>query len=121
MLGVCTAVSATSSSGGSNELIPTGGVSVIGNTTETTTGYDVKMAANQFLPMGYHLKIEPGLSGLVSDFATELLSGASVSEGKTQTSEFARWGLVTSSADTNPQILVKKIDVRRRKVYSKEG
>ena len=39
----------------------------------------------------------------------------------TTTSEFARWGLVTSQADTNPQILVKKVDVRRRKVYSKEG
>ena len=30
-------------------------------------------------------------------------------------------GIVTSAADDNPQILVKKIDVRRRKVYSKEG
>ena len=121
MLGVCTAVSLTTSQGSSNELIPAGGKSVLGKTTETTTGYNVKTAANTFLPVDYHLKIEPGLSGLITDFTTELLSGASASDGKTQTSEFARWGLVTSQADTNPQILVKKVDVRRRKVYSKEG
>ena len=121
MLGVCTAVSATTSQGGSNELIPVGGASVLGKTTETTTSYNVKTAANTFLPVDYHLKIEPGLSGLITDFTTELLSGASASAGKTNTSEFARWGTVTSQADTNPQILVKKVDVRRRKVYSKEG
>ncbi len=121
MLGVCTAVSATTSQEASNELIPSGGSSVIGKTTETTTSYNVKTAANTFEPVEYHLKIEPGLSGIITDFETEVLAGASASAGMTETSEFARWGLVTSQADTNPQILVKKVDVRRRKVYSKEG
>ena len=122
MLGVCTAISATTNQEGSNEVIPSGGSSVIGKTTASTiTGKSGTTPNIEYEPVDYHLKIEPGLAGNISDFSTEVLSGASASNGKTETSEFARWGIVTSQADTNPQILVKKIDVRRRKVYSKEG
>ena len=119
MLGVCTAVSATTSkSHQTNSFLP---VAHRLSETETTTSYNVKTAANTFEPVEYHLKIEPGLSGIITDFETEVLAGASASAGMTETSEFARWGLVTSQADTNPHILVKKDDVRRRKVDSKEG
>lgn len=121
MLGVCTAVSLTFDNEGTNELVGTGFEdSVIGKTTQTaalaaTSGSDYKAPE-------FHLKIEPGLAGTSNDFATEVSTAAgSLTSGLTNTTEFARWGIVTSQADTNPKIFVKKIDVRRRKVYSKEG
>ena len=119
MLGVCTAVSLTFDNETTNELIASGGTSVLGLTTTTSlngvSGVDYKAPE-------FHLKIEPGLAGLSTDFATEVPStGASLTSGVTTTTEYARWGIVTSAADDNPQILVKSIDVRRRKVYSKEG
>ena len=137
MLGVCTAISLTHANESTNELVPAGGASVIGlSTTESvlsdvvkgdngagtgTWGHTFAGGATDYNAPEFHLKIEPGLSGKGSDFATEILSGASATDGTTETSEYARWGLVTSQADTNPQIFVKKIDIRRRKVYSKRG
>jgi len=122
MLGVCTAVSLTYDNEGTNELIPSGGSSVIGLSTTTTGSAFASKSSSDFKAPEYHLKIEPGLSGHSSDFATEVpTSNLSLTSGVTETTEFARWGIVTSAADDNPQILVKKIDVRRRKVYSKEG
>lgn len=122
MLGVCTAVSLTYDNEGTNELVPVGGSSVIGNTVTETGNSFASKSSSDFKAPEYHLKIEPGLSGVSTDFATEVpSSNASLTSGVTTTTEFARWGIVTSQADTNPQILVKSIDVRRRKVYSKEG
>lgn len=120
MLGVCTAVSITFTNESTDEVIGTGGSSVIGRTT-TTSGVAAD-SGTDYKPPEYHLKIEPGLAGVSNDFATEVpSSNVSLTSGLTNTTEFARWGLVTSQADTNPQVFVKKIDVRRRKVYSKEG
>ena len=120
MLGVCTAVSITFTNESTDEVIGTGGSSVIGRTT-TTSGVDAR-SSNDYKPPEYHLKIEPGLAGVSNDFATEVpTSNVSLTSGLTNTTEFARWGLVTSQADTNPQIFVKKVDVRRRKLYSMEG
>lgn len=135
MLGVCTAISLTHANESTNELIPAGGSSVIGLSTTATVLSDVDktagtgtfghtfagMSSSDYKAPEFHLKFEPGLSGKGSDFSTELLSGASTTDGITATNEFARWGIVTSQADTNPQIFVKKIDIRRRKVYSKRG
>tara|TARA_B100000282_G_C31688347_1_gene470218 strand:- start:585 stop:1163 length:579 start_codon:yes stop_codon:yes gene_type:complete len=119
MLGVCTAVSLTFDNEGTNELIASGASSVLGLTTVTSLN---AKNINDYKAPEYHLKIEPGLSGTSSDFATEVPStNPSLTSGVTTTTEFARWGIVTSQADINPQILVKKVDVRRRKVYSKEG
>lgn len=119
MLGVCTAVSLTFDNEGTNELIASGGTSVLGLTTVTSLS---ATSSTDYKAPEFHLTIEPGLSGLSSDFATEVPStGASLTSGVTTTTEYARWGIVTSTADSNPQILVKRIDVRRRKVYSKEG
>lgn len=120
MLGVCTAVSLTFDNEGTNELIGTGGSSVIGKTTQTAAL--ASTVSNDYKAPEFHLKIEPGLAGASNDFATEVSTAAgSLTSGLTNTTEFARWGIVTSQADTNPKIFVKKIDVRRRKVYSKEG
>jgi len=119
MLGVCTAVSLTFDNETTNELIASGGTSVLGLTTTTSLG---AVSGVDYKAPEFHLKIEPGLAGLSTDFATEVPStGASLTSGVTTTTEYARWGIVTSAADSNPQILVKSIDVRRRKVYSKEG
>ena len=63
----------------------------------------------------FHIQIKPGLAGVSTDFSTEVLAGASASNGLTETSEYARWGLVKSQADTDPHILVKSIEVRRKK------
>ena len=119
MVGVCTAVSLIYS--GSNQLISSdaGTIAPLPNVT-TVTSLGAK-SGNDFKAPTYHLKIEPGLAGNASDFATEQVEGATAVAGMTATTEFARWGLVTSQADDNPQIFVKKVDVRRRKVYSKEG
>ncbi len=119
MLGVCSAVSLTFDNEGTNELIASNGASVLGLTTATTLN---AKSTNDYKAPEYHLKIEPGLAGTSSDFANEIpATNASLTSGITTTTDFARWGTVTSQADANPQILVKKIDVRRRKVYSKEG
>lgn len=119
MLGVCTAVSLTFDNEGTDELIASGGSSVLGLTTVTSLN---GTSSSDYKAPEFHLKIEPGLAGTSSDFATEVPSSSpSLTSGITTTTEFARWGTVTSQADTNPQILVKKVDVRRRKVYSKEG
>jgi len=120
MLGVCTAVSATFDNETTNEVIGVGGSSVIGNTTQTS-GLTAKVVQD-FKAPSFHLKIEPGLAGNGSNFTTEVpSSNVSLTSGLTNTSEYARWGIVTSQADTNPQVFVKKIDVRRRKLYSMEG
>ena len=118
MLGEVTAVSATHSNETSNELIPTGGSSILGLTTGTTLSF---ASGSNYEAPEFHLKTKPGLSGVSTDFTTEVLSGASVANGLTATSEYARWGLVTSQADTNPHVLVKNIEVRRRKVFSRDG
>ena len=142
MLGVCTAISATiqneTDTGTHGELLPSNGSTVIGhsNTDKPTTNatkdsagaitgtfnhtYADKSGSHYYAPE-FHLKIEPGLAGKTSDFTAEVDSSATLTNGFTATTEYARWGTLTSAADTNPQILVKKIDVRRRKVYSKEG
>ena len=122
MLGECTAISLTTDQESSNELVAASdSPSVIGKSLTVSGAAFAGKAGSAYEPLDYHLKIEPGLSGTITDFEIELLSGASAADGKTATSEYARWGTVTSQADTNPQILVKKVDVRRRKVYSKEG
>ncbi len=122
MLGECTAISLTKDQESANELVATSdSPSVIGKSLTVSGAAYTGKAGSSYEPIDYHLKIEPGLSGTMTDFEIELLSGASTADGKTATSEYARWGIVTSQADTNPQILVKKVDVRRRKVYSKEG
>jgi hypothetical protein len=119
MLGVCTAVSLTFDNEGTSELIASGASSVLGLSTVTSLS---ATSSSDYKAPEFHLKIEPGLAGTSSDFATEVPSSSpSLTSGITTTTEFARWGTVTSQADTNPQILVKKVDVRRRKVYSKEG
>lgn len=121
MLGVCTAVSLTYDNEGTNELVPVGGASVIGKSlTETGSSFASK-SSSDFKAPTYHLQIEPGLSATSTDFANEVDSAGTLADGFTAATDFACWGIVTSSADSNPQILVKKIDVRRRKVYSKEG
>ena len=120
MLGVCAAVSLTFDNEGTNELIGTGGSSVIGKTTQSTAL--ASTSGTDYKAPEFHLKIEPGLAGASNDFASEVsTANPSLTDGLTNTTEFARWGIVTSQADTNPKIFVKKIDVRRRKVYSKEG
>ena len=120
MLGECAAVSLTFDNESTNELVGAGGSSVIGKTTQSTPLSSA--SGNDYKAPEFHLKIEPGLAGASNDFASEVLSSnPSLTDGLTTTTEFARWGIVTSQADTNPKIFVKKIDVRRRKVYSKEG
>ena len=138
MLGVCTAISLTHANESTNELVPVGGASVIGLSTTASVLSDVVkgadgagsgtwghafagMSSSDYKAPEFHLKFEPGLSGKGSDFSSEILSGESATNGITTTSEYARWGIVTSQADSNPQIFVKKVDIRRRKVYSKRG
>lgn len=111
-LGEVTAISMTHSNGTSNELIPSGGSSVIGNTTATTLSV---ASGSDYEAPEFHIQIKPGLAGVSTDFSTEVLAGASASNGLTETSEYARWGLVKSQADTDPHILVKSIEVRRKK------
>tara|TARA_Y100001938_G_C8075470_1_gene425787 strand:- start:449 stop:1924 length:1476 start_codon:yes stop_codon:yes gene_type:complete len=121
MLGVCTAVSLTYDNEGTNELVPVGGASVIGNSLTETGASFASKSSSDFKAPSYHLQIEPGLSATSTDFANEVSPSGTLADGFTAASDFACWGTVTSNADTNPQILVKKVDVRRRKVYSKEG
>ena len=121
MLGVCTAVSLTYDNEGTNELVTVGGASVIGNSLTETGASFASKSSSDFKAPSYHLQIEPGLSATSTDFANEVSPSGTLADGFTAASDFACWGTVTSNADTNPQILVKKVDVRRRKVYSKEG
>ena len=72
------------------KLIASDGTSVLGLTTVTTL--NAKSSSDYKAPE-YHLKIEPGLAGTSSDFASEIpATNASLTSGVTHDNRFRSMG-----------------------------
>jgi hypothetical protein len=111
---------------------------LLGGATATNVEYEAASLTGGGASAGnpvfaYRITIEPGLTVHPEPFMTQLPPGgtpvlassgtavAGAALGAWYADESYGWGIVTAQSDSNPHILIKKVEVRRYKKVSFEG
>jgi hypothetical protein len=104
---------------------------MIGGATAGSASYDAGTAGGGFTTtsgnpiFSYRITCKPGLTTPPQTFSTRTAGGSSADDGAEAGTQKAHesfsWGTLTTQGDTNPHILIKKVEVKRYKKVSFEG
>tara|TARA_Y100000034_G_scaffold24541_1_gene28703 strand:- start:78 stop:1622 length:1545 start_codon:yes stop_codon:yes gene_type:complete len=104
---------------------------MIGGATADSASYDAGTAGGGFTTtsgnpiFAYRITCKPGLTTPPQTFRTRAAAGSVADDGAEAGTQKAHesfsWGILTTQGDTNPHILIKKVEVKRYKKVSFEG